>query len=160
MASQGRMCPSIGMPSRRSTVYQGQPVQRNGLTLGFLSALPLFFSKPLQLFVSWHLCGDLVNSVLAKWNDCFFYQHLLSRFNVTWKQSFSANVVRMQLGRNDFELANVNRIRSKSVNVSGGRERLKYSLDKRNIEDIEKHLLDTGPGSLDVSYLSLMAFLI
>ena len=66
----------------------------------------------------------------------------------------------MQLGRNDFELANVNRIRSQSVNVSGERERLKHSLDKRNIEDIEKHLLDTGQGSLDVSYLSLMVFLI
>ena len=57
----------------------------------------------------------------------------------------------MQLGRNDFELANVNRIRSQSDNVSGERERLKYALDKRNFEDIEKHLLDTGPGSFDVS---------
>ena len=57
----------------------------------------------------------------------------------------------MQLGRNDFELANVNRIKSQSVNVSGARERLKYSLDKRNFEDIEKHLLDTGTESFDVS---------
>ena len=55
----------------------------------------------------------------------------------------------MQLGRNDFELANVNRIRS--VNVLGEREILKYSLDQRNFEDIEKHLVDAGTGSFDVS---------
>ena len=55
----------------------------------------------------------------------------------------------MQLGRNDFELANVNRIRS--VNFSGEKEILKYSLDKRNVEDIKKHLVDTGTGSFDVS---------
>ena len=55
----------------------------------------------------------------------------------------------MQLGRNDFELANVNRIRS--VNFSGEREILKYSLDKRNFEDIKKHLVDARTGSFDVS---------
>lgn len=55
----------------------------------------------------------------------------------------------MQLGRNDFELANVNRIRS--VNFSGEKEILKYSLDKGDFEDIKRHLLDTGTASFDVS---------
>ena len=55
----------------------------------------------------------------------------------------------MQLGRNDFELANVNRIRS--VNFSGEKEILKYSLDKRDFEGIKRHLLDTGTESFDVS---------
>ena len=127
---------SLGMPSWRSTIHQ-----RNGLTLGFLSATSN------KLASMW----KCVKSVPVRCNDCFFYQHSLSRFDLTWEQSFSANVVRMQLGRNDFEMANVNRIRSQSVNVSGERERLKHSLDKRNFEDIEKHLLDTGPGSFDVS---------
>ena len=70
----------------------------------------------------------------------------------------SGNVVSMELGRNDFELANVNRIKSQSVNVSGERERLKYSLDRRNFEDIEKHLLDTGRGSFDVSSSLFLLF--
>ena len=87
-------------------------------------------------------------------NSC--YQDLTERRY----KPFSAHDVNMQLGRNDFELSNVNRIRSESVTFSGERERLKYSLDKRNFEDIKKHLVDTGTGSFDVSSFPISPFLI